>query len=311
VITIPIEEFSAEQGYYPLNILSYLSRGRVNIMYHENKYFIYSVNATTVKFSDITGLIYIQMELLQLILFRDICFIIFVYLISLYFVKSSLKQLKKLTQFTRHLDFENLSTAIHLKGHKHDEITVIAEALNTSLQKINTQILSLKDFISNASHELKTPLMMIHSEIDIALKTEHHENHLLNIKQYIKRLSDLLDTLSLITRLESEKQWELKNIIPQMLIQEVVHEIHKQYPKRQIVITTEKDLMIGAHPTLLKIIIKNLVENACNYAGEKATITIEATATSLSIHDTGKGIAPEYHKKIFERFRQLKKKEDK
>jgi signal transduction histidine kinase len=310
ILTIPIEEFSAEHQYYPLQTLSRLSRGNINIVYHDNKYFIYRKTATTVKLSDITNLIYIQIELIQLVLFWDICFTIFVYLISLYFVKSSLKQLKKLTHFAQNLDFENLSTAIHLKGHKHDEIKVIAEALNTSLEKINTQILSLKDFISNASHELKTPLMMINSEIDIALKKEHHTDNLFNIKQYLKRLSKLLDTLSLITRLESEKQWEPQKTTVQPLVHEVINEIKKQYPTKKITVTIEKDLIIPAHPPLLKIIIKNLIENACKYAGEKAQITIEATATTLSIHDTGKGIAPQYHQKIFERFRQLKKTED-
>jgi signal transduction histidine kinase len=211
VITIPIEEFSTEQGYYPRTITFYFSHGNVTIVTNNNKYFIYRKNATTVKLVDVTSFVYIQAEFIQLVFFWDICFIIFVYLISLYFVKSSLKHLKKLTRFAKNLDFENLSTAIHLKGHKHDEIKVIAEALNTSLEKINTQILSLKDFISNASHELKTPLMMINSEIDIALKEQHYQDHLLNIKQHIKRISDLLDTLSLITRLEGEKQRKPKN----------------------------------------------------------------------------------------------------
>jgi two-component system sensor histidine kinase QseC len=69
-------------------------------------------------------------------------------------------------------------------------------------------------------------------------------------------------------------------------------------------------LTVLAHPLLLKIIIKNLIENACKYAGEKANITVTATATDLSVHDTGKGIDPAYHEKIFERFRQSEKTED-
>jgi len=43
------------------------------------------------------------------------------------------------------------------------------------MEKIHTQTLSLKDFVTNASHELKTPLMSINTEIDYALKTKKHE----------------------------------------------------------------------------------------------------------------------------------------
>jgi signal transduction histidine kinase len=305
---IPLKEFSTENGYHPLKFFAYLSKNNIAIFYQDKNYYLYAIENDKVKFLDITGFIYVQMELVQLLAFWGICFMILVYLISLYFVKSSLKNLKKLTHFAQELDLDTLSTTITIKGHKYDEIRVIAEAFNASLERIHTQILALKDFIANASHELKTPLMMIHSEIDIALKKKHYEEHLLNVKQHIKRVSALLDILSLITRLESKKHLE-KEAVPLRKLTEFCLQKSAKDGKPSVSLEMDKELIVQAQPLFLEIVLKNLIENAKKYAGEQATITVVGTATSLSVEDNGVGIAPEYLDKIFERFWQLEKTE--
>jgi signal transduction histidine kinase len=171
-----------------------------------------------------------------------------VYLISLYFVKSSLKNLKKLTRYAQELDFEKLVTPLKLKAHKFDEIKVIADAFNASLEKIHTQIQALKDFTANASHELKTPLMMISTEIDIAVKKKDYEEGLLNIKEHVKRLSELLETLSLITRLESGTVCTKEKIALSPLLQEVVASLEKKYPEKPIEVDIQQEILLQAHP---------------------------------------------------------------
>jgi signal transduction histidine kinase len=227
---ILLEDFSLENGYYPREGLSRFSRGAISIFFKDGEYFVYTIEHNIVKFLNITGFVYSQLELIQILLFWDCCFLIVVYVISLYFVKSSLKNLKKMARFAQELDFNTLSSFLDIKGHKYDEIKVIADAFNASLQKINVQIISLKDFIANASHELKTPLMMINSEIDIALKKKDYEERLLNIKQSVKRLSDLLEHLSLITRLESAPVIQKESLLLESFVDEVVAPLSKKYP---------------------------------------------------------------------------------
>jgi signal transduction histidine kinase len=261
-----LDVFTEDNGYYKTDFLFSLSKGYIKIFYKDGNYFVYTKKGDVVKFLNVTGFIYAQAELIQLLFLWDIGFIAVVYLVSLYFVKSSLKNLKKLTIYAKNLDFDHLATPLKFKGHPNDEIKVIADAFDASLQRISIQILSLKDFIANASHELKTPLMMINTEIDIALKKKDYEERFLNIKQNVKRLSDLLDNLSLITRLESLSQLDTKQVNMFELVQSVLGDLEKKYPEKRIQVFVHPDLIISAQPVLLGIVIKNLLDNACKYA---------------------------------------------
>lgn len=304
---LPIGDFSSENGYYTWDSLSHFSRGNISIFLKDDKYFLYTIERDTVRFIDITWFFYSQLELIQILLLWDCFFLVIVYLVSLYFVKSSLKNLKKVTRFAQNLDFNNLSSSLDIRGHKYDEIKVIADAFNSSLQKINSQIISLKDFIANASHELKTPLMMINSEIDIALKKKDYEERLLNIKHSVKRLSDLLENLSLITRLESTFTIQKESVDLKSLVQEVIQILKKKYPKKNINFSIPKDYSVSSHPILLEIVIRNLLENACKYAGEWSHISFIAHDKWFLVQDDGVWIDSEYQEKIFERFWQMEK----
>ena len=83
------------------------------------------------------------------------------YLISLLFVKNALKKLNKLNAFLGNLDLDHLDTTIDISGSPHDEINRVSQKFNLALLKIKKQAQGLKDFVKNASHELKTPLMTI------------------------------------------------------------------------------------------------------------------------------------------------------
>ena len=73
------------------------------------------------------------------------------------------------------MHIDNLNEKITISGHPQDEINRVSQKFNEVLEKIHTQTLSLKDFVSNASHELKTPLMSMSTEIDYANKTKNYE----------------------------------------------------------------------------------------------------------------------------------------
>ncbi|GHW02494.1 hypothetical protein AGMMS50249_2800 [candidate division SR1 bacterium] len=306
---IPSDTFTAEAGWSKFSFISFISHDRVKLATQDNKFYIWQRVDRTIKLIDVTGFAYAQAELMQLILLGGLIFILLVYLISLYFVQSSLKNLKKLTHYVQHLNFEKKNDPLKILGHPNDEIKLITDAFNGSLERIQAHIQSLRDFTANASHELKTPLMMMSTEVDLAFKKRDYEPRLINIKSNIKRLSSLLDTLSLITTLENGKKIEKKQIGNlAYLTQETIDEISEKYD-RKIQLTIDQNVNIQAHPELFQMIIRNLIENSCKYAGDDAQISVAISQSSLSVIDTGRGIPDDVQDKIFERFWQGEKTE--
>ena len=301
------ELFDGEYELYPL--LKSLMGEKKLFFSKEGEYYLYEIQGETVKYMDITEFFYAQIELIQIIGILALLFILFSYGLSLIFVKTSLKNLKKLTEVSQNLNFDDLSSWITIEGAEHDEIKLIADALNSSLQKINMQILSLKDFIGNSSHELKTPLMMINTEVDLAMKMKDYPERLQTIKKNTKRMANLLEHLSLITRLECEKDFKEQNIELHKVFLIQKQQIENKYPDKTIKFEGDSSILIHTNEFLLSIIIKNLLENACKYAWENAEITFVQGDGYFAVKDTWVGIAKENQKKIFERFWQQEKNE--
>jgi signal transduction histidine kinase len=83
------------------------------------------------------------------------------FLFARIFVASSLSKIQELVQYVKDLDIHKLTMPVPLSGPEDDEIRIIAQTLQSSLDTIKIQTDSLKDFVSYASHELKTPLATI------------------------------------------------------------------------------------------------------------------------------------------------------
>ena len=225
-------------------------------------------------------------------------------------MKSSLEKLNKLVNFVENIDFERVPEPLDFEAHPRDEIKLISNALNTSLEKLHRQFATLKDFTANASHELKTPLMMISSEIDLALKTKKYKESLMMIKSTTKRLSELLDQLSLITHLESQHTFSKETIFLCEFGNVLVDRLKTSYPDADLQFNCDNESFVTANASLLEIVITNLLENACKYAGKDAQISLIIHKDSLVVQDTGIGIDPAIHDLIFERFWQKEKTEN-
>lgn len=130
--------------------------------------------------------------------------------ISLY----ALGDLKKIAQKAQSIDIEKDFETIEIIGRKDDEINILAERINESFLKIQKQASHLKQFITDVSHEFKTPLMVMNSQIDLykkklekkdLTKTEI-QSLLTNIKQKSYKLNQLLETFLLLSRMENNIQ---------------------------------------------------------------------------------------------------------
>jgi len=172
------------------------------------------------------------------------------------------------------------------------------------------------DFISNITHELKTPIATVSVAIE-ALKNFNALNDPLRTKEYLdisgnemQRLGLLVDKvlkLSLYENREIALQKEQFNLAA--LVEEVIASMKLQFDKQHAVTTvqtTGKNFMIEADRLHMTSVIYNLLDNALKYSKQNPKMDIQITDHTnyieLAVTDNGIGIANEYRHKVFEQF---------
>lgn len=279
---------------------------RRSIIEVEDYYFIYKVINNKVYISNITPHINVQKNLIFTSFYLIILFWIISYIISLFFVETSLKKLNKLLFFLDDIDIDNLNSKIKIKWDPLDEINRLSIKFNETLDKVHKQTLSLKDFVSNASHELKTPLMAISSEIDYIKKSKKYSQWLENIKSQINNVDKLLNTLTIITKIENKNKLESKIENISEITNEIIDFINKVHKDKSINIEKNitNDIKKQVNKEWFSIIIKNILENAFKFTPDKWTITINLDNKKLEIKDNWIWISKKDISLIRERFWQ-------
>ena len=173
------------------------------------------------------------------------------------------------------------------------------------------------DFISNVTHELKTPITTVGVAIEAmssfdALKNPAQTKEYLDIsKNELNRLSLLVDKVLKMAAFEQkETHLTLETLDLAALTQQVLDSMKLQFEKYNATISLEKtgtDFNIEADRTHITSIIYNLIDNALKYGGDNPTIHLELQSpfydfVRLSVADSGQGIPPQYQSKIFEKF---------
>ncbi len=263
------------------------SKRRNQISKIEDYYFMYNIKGNKIYTTNITQHINAQKNLIFISIYLTLIFWIISYILSIFFVENSLKKLNQLLKFLDKLDIDNLDQKIQISWHPMDEINRLSCKFNETLEKINHQTLSLKDFVSNASHELKTPLMSISSEIDYAKKSKKYVDSLDNIKKNIKNIDNILQTLITITKIQSVQNLEKKNIDISKETIEIINTLIKIYQNKKISLDFDiKDKIIKPiHLQSRNIIIKNLIDNAFKFTNPQGNISIKIDDNKLQIKD--------------------------
>lgn len=269
-----------------------------------DSYFYYHRVNDTVIVRDITPQIQSQKNLLITSIYLLIFSAILAYIVSLYFVKTSLRKLNDLVDYVKWLNLNNLDSNFEITWPENDEINILASKINSATDKVNKQTLALKDFISNASHELRTPLMSINSEIDYSLKSKEYKEWMENIKWEILNLNNLLDELVLISKLDSDTELKKSNKNISDVVSSVSKMVEKKYKDKWLKLELKcDDVEKMVHNSSFEIIAKNLIENAFKYTDEWS-IKITLNDKEFSVKDTWKWIKKENLEKIWDRFWQ-------
>jgi signal transduction histidine kinase len=197
-----------------------------------------------------------------------------------------------------------------------DEIKSLALTLNVFLDRVQRAFESQERFIADASHELKTPLAILRGELDVfrsrTRTPEETSSFLNNSLQELTHLSRVVEDLLVLARVDVGSGVVLKESTRfEEIVLDVISKLEvlgrQKGIKIRFLIDESQDLFsLQADSDLLKILVKNLIENAIKYSPSHEIVQVKLHADSnwifMEVTDHGPGIPPELHSKIFDRF---------
>lgn len=187
------------------------------------------------------------------------------------------------------------------------EVRKVAQSFNQLLERQYRIMQREKEFIANASHELKTPLAGILGHVNLIRR--HGDKHpeligksLKYIDQEAQRMSQLINELLILEGHQTKKLTEIN--LSQVVLAEV-KSLQGAYHQK-IITDLDPELSYRITTGDFQSLVHNLLENAAKYSPPDSTINVQLTADDhqiiLSVADQGQGIARENREKVFERF---------
>lgn len=226
------------------------------------------------------------------------------------------KPVKKILLATEKIARGDFTTEIDIEHsyERYDEYDLIAENINKMTKELRQSEVLKTDFISNVSHELKTPLAVITNYAwalkDSTLDFETRKKYSSIILTASKKLSDLVSNILKLNKLENQEiKPEYEKINLTEMLSEVILSYEDLVEKKKLELDCDlEDVLITSSPAYLEIVWNNLISNAIKFTDEGGKISISLTSDNgkaiVRISDTGCGISGDVGKRIFEKFYQ-------
>ncbi len=193
--------------------------------------------------------------------------------------------------------------------HLPPEVAPLGQALNGLFQRLESLLARERGFISDAAHELRTPLAALRVQAEVAQMSADdpraREEALKNLTLGIDRTARLVEQLLTLSRLDSGSGFQEAGPVDwPALIQDVVAESQSGAGGKTEVVFRRLDepALRTGRPLLLGIMLRNLLDNARRYSPDGAAIEITLDADRLEIRNSGGRVAEEYLGRLGERF---------
>ena len=244
-----------------------------------------------------------------------VCSIVTTAFAGWWFSRLALKPMNQVVNDVQHITAKNLHNRLTVRKSR-DEIADLANTFNKMLDRLEASFALQKDFVSNASHEFKTPLTSIKGQIQVALlktRSEKDYQHILqSLNDDINNIINLLNALQELAKANAD--FPFKTFYPIQILDillDVQNELLKNKPNYQVEISIAhlEDENINTYcygdVNLLKSAFNNILDNGCKFSPtKKASLTVQFHAKHISFlfKDEGVGISDDNLPYIFEPF---------
>lgn len=247
----------------------------------------------------------IQEHLLLLSIFLVLFSSVLIYFIGKLYSGRILVPLQHILKELKKIRANSLNRRLKKTGN-NDELEEIIVTLNSMLDRLDSAFKAEKSFVSHASHELNNPITAIQGECEISLLKERSTGEYVEALQRIssesKRLSNLIRHLLFLSRQDEEL---LKNNMEEIPLQDMLTDLATGNARIRLHIQESgTQATVQANPYLLKIALKNIIDNACKYSEKEVDITLSRINQQvvIEIEDRGIGIPQEEIEHIFQSF---------
>ncbi len=193
------------------------------------------------------------------------------------------------------------------------ELQPLIDALNGLLKQVDEMLAKEQRFIADAAHELRSPLTAIKVQVELLSLTPHSDNqahHLQAIERVTDRAIHLIEQLLTLARIDPQQTLtEVSAIdwlaVSDQALQSVNYLARQKNIRLKRTIDTDDGktpLPISGEPTLLTLLLRNLLDNAIRYSENDSKVELILMADRLVVRDYGSGIDPEHLTRIRERF---------
>ena len=235
--------------------------------------------------------------------------------ICTYFIsRQALLPLRRLSQEVNKIEVQNLSEALEVPA-TNDEISRLTISFNKMLARLDEAFTAQKQFSANAAHELRTPLAVIQTNLEVFARREapalkDYQEIFAMLQEQTGRLSHLAEILLDMTGVQTVERSERISLAA--LTDEVFCDLASVAEQKDVeLIQQEGDCIITGSYLLLYRAVYNLVENAIRYNRDGGSVYVSVnkrdTNAVIAVRDTGRGISPEYIERVFEPFFRVDK----
>jgi len=246
----------------------------------------------------------------------------------------ALKPVDNITQTARMITSQNLNQRITPPKVK-DEISRLIETFNGMISRLDQSFRQIKQFSSDASHELKTPLTILKGEVEVMLRKERtpqeYQQTLKSNLEEVNRMSQIVEDLLILSKADTgEIRLNKEDINLTEILNEVVTQMDMLAKSKRLHLFTSnhhQDIRIFGDALRMRELFINLIENGIKYSEEGGSIQITLQKEYLTpvrnqsdwgerekgefvkiiVSDTGIGIAKEDQERIFNRFFRVDK----
>lgn len=251
--------------------------------YHEKKGVAYQYTDAAHNFivavaaEDIDGREFLQ-QLKSILIWASLLAGLLSFLTGLVFAKNILRPVARITREVNLITSNNLSRRIEVASAR-DELNRLADTFNQLLDRLQESFAIQRRFISNASHELSTPLTSISNQLEVALQKqrsfEEYQEVLTSVYEDVMELHQLTRSLLEIAKTGSQGSIDLEEVRLDEVLLRVIADVQKQnatfkvqldfeeFPEDESLLTTFGNV------NLLYIALKNIIENGCKYAADQ------------------------------------------